>query len=139
LRKAIEEGTLGKGSIAGEEYLDDMQRARLNPDGTAQWVEVCFCNVPLQEERPYWEEYFDLMSVKDAHARGNCRDLNGSEPWACCDCDCTKKLEEKLQQSGESFLARLRKSSAEGTARTSNAEEGAPGSMSRFTARRNGN
>ena len=115
LRKAIEDGTLGKGSIAGEEYLDDMQRARLNPDGTAQWVEVCFCNVPLQEERPYWEEYFDLMSVKDAHARANCRDLNGSESWACCGCDCTKKLEEKLQQSGESFLARLRKNAAEGT------------------------
>ena len=46
-------------------------------------VEVYFCNAPLQEERPHWEEYFELTSVKDAHARANCRDLNGSEPWAC--------------------------------------------------------
>lgn len=108
LLKAIEEGTLGQGSIAGEEYLDDMQKARFHDDGTAQWVEVCFCNVPLAEERPFWEEYFDLISVKETHARGNCRDLNGSEPWACCDCDCTKKLEEKLQQSGEPFVSCLR-------------------------------
>ena len=51
-------------------------------DGTARWVEVCYCNVPLEEERPYWEEFFDLVKVQDAHARTNCRDENGSEPWA---------------------------------------------------------
>ncbi|HTD88272.1 MAG TPA: hypothetical protein VK850_16990, partial [Candidatus Binatia bacterium] len=56
---------------------------------------------------PYWEEYFDFISVKDAHARRNCRDLNGTEPWACSECDCTRRLEEKLQTSGESFLTRL--------------------------------
>jgi hypothetical protein len=108
LLKAIEDGTLGRGSVAGDEYLWDMQQARVTRDGTAHWVEVCFCRIPLEEERPYWEEYLDFVSIKDAHARRNCRDLNGTEPWACSECDCTRRLEEKLQSSGESFLSRLR-------------------------------
>ena len=108
LLRAIESGQLGKGSIAGDEYLDNMEHARVGTDGVAHWVEVCFCGTPLAEERPYWEEYFDLITVHDAHARRNCRDINGSEPWACCDCDCTKRLEAKLQRSGESFLSELR-------------------------------
>ena len=86
LARVIDEGTLGKGSVAGDEYLDDMEHARLDDDGTVRWVEVCFCPTPLAEERPYWEEYFELLSVKDAHSRKNCRDLNGQEAWACCNC-----------------------------------------------------
>jgi hypothetical protein len=109
LLRAIDDGTLGCGSVAGDEYLWDMQQARVFPDGTARWVQVCFCPISLQEEQPYWEEYFDLIRVKDAHARGNCRDLNGTEPWACSSCDCTRRLEERLQNSGEPFLARLRR------------------------------
>ena len=58
--KAVEAGTLGEGSVAGGEYLRNMEVARLCPDGTAGWVEVCYCPSHLQEERPYWEEYFDL-------------------------------------------------------------------------------
>src|SRR5688572_26778199 len=116
LLRVIAEGTLGKGSVAGDEYLHNMRQARVTSDGSAHWVEVCFCRVPLEEERPYWEEYFDLIRVKDAHARRNCRDVNGSAPWACCDCDCTKKLENKLQASGEPFLPALRKSSADSRA-----------------------
>ena len=108
LLRAIEDGRLGRGSVAGDEYLWDMQQARVTHDGTAHWVEVCFCRIPLEEERPYWEEYFNLINVKDAHARRNCRDLNGTEPWACSECDCTRRLEQKLQSSGESFLTRLR-------------------------------
>ena len=59
---------------------------------------------PLEEERPYWEEYFDLIKVQDAHARSRCRDLNGDEPWACSDCDCTEKLEARLTTWGPLFL-----------------------------------
>ena len=108
LVQAIDEGTLGQGSIAGDEYLEDMEHARCGSDGAVTWVEVCFCATPLAEERPYWEKYFELLSVKDAHARNNCRDLNGTEPWACCNCDCTSQLEERLAQKGEPFLGRLR-------------------------------
>src|SRR3954468_17805912 len=108
LLQAIKNGDLGRGSIAGDEYDYDMQQARVGGDGTAQWVETCFCTTPLEEERPYWEEYFDLVSVKDAHARKNCRHENGTEPWACSNCDCTKKLEQRLAQRGESFLDSLR-------------------------------
>ena len=108
LLQAIEDGTLGKGSIAGDEYLHNMQQARIAANGVAQWVEVCFCDTPLDEERPYWEKYFELLSVKDAHARRNCRHENRTEPWACCDCDCTRRLEARLQCSGDAFLDALR-------------------------------
>ncbi len=112
LRRAIADGSLGRGSIAGDEYIQNMRQARLAADGTAQWVEVCFCRIPLEEERSYWEEYFELLSVRDAHARRNCRHENGSEPWACCDCDCTRALEEKLATHGISFLENLHRSPA---------------------------
>ena len=107
LAEAIAHGTLGRGSIAGDEYLHDMQTARLDAKGEAYWVETCFCDPPLAEERPYWEKYFELLSVKDAHSRRNCRHENGTEAWACCDCDCTKRLEEKLARGGKSFLENL--------------------------------
>jgi hypothetical protein len=103
LARAIATRTLGAGSIAGGEYLRDMADARRLPDGTVKWVEVCFCPTPLQEERPYWEEYFDLVKVQDAHARSRCRDLNGEEPWACSDCDCSARLEARLACRGDPF------------------------------------
>lgn len=109
LLEAIRTGALGRGSIAGDEYLHNMQQARLAADGTARWVEVCFCATPLQEERPYWEEYFELVAVQDAHARRNCRHENGTEPWACSDCDCTRALEQKLAAQGEPFLPTLQR------------------------------
>jgi len=110
LLRSIGDGTLGKGSIAGDEYIYNMNEARLNADGVATWVETCFCDPPLAEERPYWEEYFELVSVKDAHSRRNCRHENGTERWACCDCDCTERLEERLASQGDSFLGKLRSS-----------------------------
>lgn len=108
LLEAIENGTLGEGSVAEGEYLRNMKDARLCNDQTARWVEVCYCPTPLMEERPYWEEYFELTKVQDAQDRRKCRDQNGSEPWACGDCDCTQRLEKKLSQTGEPFLQILR-------------------------------
>jgi hypothetical protein len=108
LLRAIEEGRLGEGSVAGDEYLRNMREARLCDNGSLKWVEVCFCDIPLQEERPYWEEYFELVRVQDAHARHRCRDLNGTEPWACCECDCTERLEQRIETWGEPFLDVLR-------------------------------
>jgi hypothetical protein len=105
---AAKSGALGAGSIAGDEYRENMRTARVDATGIATWVETCFCQRPLDEERPYWEEFFDLLSIKDAHSRRNCRHENGTEPWACCDCDCTRKLEQKLAGEGESFLETLR-------------------------------
>lgn len=109
LHASIEDGSLGAGSIAGDEYLRNMSDARLAGDGTVRWVEVCFCPTPLLEERPYWEEYFELVKVQDAHARDRCRDLDGREPWACSDCDCTARLEARLARTGTSFIERLRR------------------------------
>jgi hypothetical protein len=107
LAQAIEDGTLGAGSIAGGEYRRNMECARLVRDGSVQWVEVCYCSTPLAEERPYWEAYFDMVKVQDAHARDRCRDLNGTDPWACSDCDCTEKLEARLTTWGPLFLDTL--------------------------------
>ena len=103
LKAAIDTATLGRGSVAGGEYLHDMAHARELADGSVKWVETCFCPTPLQEERPYWEDFFELESVKDAHARSRCRDENGTEPWACCDCDCTERLEAWLANKGTPF------------------------------------
>jgi hypothetical protein len=108
LLKAIQDQTLGQGSVAEGEYLRNMQEARLCADETARWVEVCYCPTPLQEERPYWEEYFELTKVQDAHDRRRCRDHNGTQPWVCGDCDCTARLERKLKALGPSFLQSLR-------------------------------
>jgi hypothetical protein len=108
LLNAIEDGTLGRGSVAEGEYLRNMRQARLCQDDTARWVEVCYCPTPLQEEREYWEQYFDLSQVQDAHDRSRCRDQNGSEAWACGDCDCTERLERKLEATGKPFLDSLR-------------------------------
>ena len=109
LLKTIEDETLGRGSVAEGEYLRNMEQARLCADNTARWVEVCYCPTPLQEERPYWEKYFELTKVQDAHDRRRCRDQNGSEPWSCGDCDCTERLEQKLQTLGQPFLEALLK------------------------------
>jgi hypothetical protein len=103
LDRAIDDGTLGEGSIAGDEYFRNMANAREREDGRVQWVEVCYCPTPLAEERPYWEPYFDLVKVQDAHARSRCRDLNGTEPWACSECDCSTRLEVRLAETGRKF------------------------------------
>ena len=108
LLQAIENKTLGLGSVAGTEYIRNMGEARLLNNEKARWVEVCFCATPLEEEIPYWEEYFELTDIKNAHAPSKCLDLNGEEHWACTDCDCTVKLEQHLSQQGESFLDRLK-------------------------------
>jgi hypothetical protein len=110
LLRVIQDKTLGLGSVAGSEYLRNMESARLCADETVRWVEVCYCPTPLQEERPYWEEYFDLTRVQDAHDRRKCRDMNGSEAWACSNCDCTERLEKKLKATGTPFLDSLKQS-----------------------------
>src|ERR1700676_5714714 len=66
LRRAIDDETLGRGSVAGDEYLRNMGDAREYDDGRVQWVEVCYCPTPLAEEREYWNEYFILEKVQDA-------------------------------------------------------------------------
>ncbi len=103
LARAIDDGTLGAGSIAGDEYFRNMAEARQLDDGRVQWVEVCYCPTPLAEEREYWEPFFTLEKVQDAHARSRCKDVNGTEPWACGDCDCSARLEARLAAKGRPF------------------------------------
>ena len=58
------------------------------------------------------QEIFELTRVQDAHGRHRCRDANGSEPWACCACDCTEKLEAAMSTWGRPFLEVLRGAAA---------------------------
>lgn len=109
LLEAIEQKRLGRGSVAEGEYLRNMHAARVTEDGTVKWIEVCYCATPLDEERPYWERYFELTRVQDAHDRGRCRHENGTEPWSCDSCDCSERLEAKLANEGEPFLVALRR------------------------------
>ncbi len=44
LLEAIQNGDLGKGSVAGNEYWESMNAARVGADGIAHWVETCFCS-----------------------------------------------------------------------------------------------
>ena len=113
LQDAIKDRSLGRGSVAGGEYFRDMAAARQLDSGEVKWVEVCFCETPLEEERPYWESFFELTDVRDAHARSRCRDLNGTEPWACVECDCSERLEEGLSGKGVHFLTTLHATSSD--------------------------
>ena len=108
LLAAIEDESLGLGSVAYGEYVRNMQNARLGEDGTVRWVEVCYCDTPLEEEIPFWEKYFVLNKIMNAHSREKCRDLNGEERWACNGCDCTDRLEAHMDTQGCAFLATLR-------------------------------
>ena len=47
LLQAIENKTLGAGSVAGSEYLRDMQQARLLDDGSVRWFRSVFLLLPL--------------------------------------------------------------------------------------------
>jgi hypothetical protein len=107
LVQAIQNRTLGQGSIAEGEYLRNMSEARLGDDGLTRSVEICYCPTPLQEELPYWERYFQIVRVQDAHDRRRCQDQSGSQPWACNSCDCTAQLERKLAEYGQPFLQTL--------------------------------
>ena len=107
LLRAIKDKTLGIGSIANGEYLRNMKDARKFLDGTVRWVEVCFCLTPLQEELPYWEEYFEFLEIKNAHNPQKCKDLNDTESWACSNCDCTKRLEARISTLGRPFLSEI--------------------------------
>lgn len=128
LLEAIEDGTLGTGSVAEREYLRNMGDARLRGDGSVRWVEVCFCDIPLDEERPYWEQYFDLVKVQNAHARHRCRNLTGAEPWACGECDCTDRLEARLQSQGQPFVEVLRQAAQQPAAQQPAAQQQSVGS-----------
>ena len=106
--------------------MRNMGEARQLADGFVRWVEVCYCPTPLQEERTYWEEYFEITRIQDAHDRRRCRDLNGSEPWACDACDCTARLQNRLNNTGAPFLDRLRSEVEFQKGRPSGSFSGAP-------------
>jgi hypothetical protein len=104
LLQKIQNKTLGEGSVAFGEYVQNMHQARFLEDGTVSWIDVCFCQTPLNEEFPFWEEYFYDINIQNAHNPKACRDFNGKQKRACFDCNCTKKLEKEMLNWGVPFL-----------------------------------
>lgn len=107
LKQAVDNGSLGKGSVAGTEYIRNIKNARLLEDGTTTWIEVCFCTPPLAEERPYWEEYFDLLQITDAANRKTCKHETGESLWSCVKCNCTVEQEKEMESWGRAFYQLL--------------------------------
>ena len=104
LMNDIDNGVLGDGSVAFGEYEKNMRQARLLDDGTVCWVQICFCSTPLNEETPYWEKYFEIISVENAHDPKHCHDSNGDIVRGCFDCFCTQKLEDEMRSWGTPFI-----------------------------------
>lgn len=105
LFEEIRRGTLGTGSVAFGEYIKNMNHARMLDDGTVCWIEIRFCSIPLNEERPYWEKYFENITVENTQDPKYCQDSNGELKRACFGCSCTEELEEKMLNWGTPFIA----------------------------------
>ena len=108
LAAAISDGTLGDGSVAGDEYVRNMEAARLREDGRVQWVEVCYCPTPLaRRAASIGRRIFISTKCRTRTREPAAATDTGEEPWACGDCDCTERLETRLNAMGCRFLDRL--------------------------------
>jgi len=111
LLEAIESGSLGRGSIAYPTYEKCMRAARFLESDQVRWIEVCYCREAfgpggeLLEELPYWKEFFEDIDIRFTTTLEKCEGYP-----SCGECDCTEKLESKLEHMGESFFNNLEKS-----------------------------
>ncbi len=105
LLQEIADETLGHGSVAFGEYVKNMKQARVLDDGTVCWIEICFCPTPLNEEKAYWEKFFEIISIEKAQNPKYCQDSNGEQKRACFECSCTEKLEREMAGWGEPFIS----------------------------------
>ena len=80
LRRAIDDGSLGAGSVAGDEYLHDMDHAReYRADASSGWR---FLRDTDSRKRALLEHSSSSKASRTPNARTTCRDENGAEPWA---------------------------------------------------------
>jgi hypothetical protein len=40
---------------------------------------VCFCSKTLNEEKPYWETFFEEIVIENAQDLNYCQDANGAK------------------------------------------------------------
>jgi hypothetical protein len=110
LLEAVESGSLGKGSIAYPTYIKCMKNARLLDNGQVRWIEPCYCREAfgpggeLLEELPYWREYFEDIDIRYTTTLEKCEGYP-----SCGSCECTEKLETKLEGMGHHFSTALKK------------------------------
>jgi hypothetical protein len=110
LLEAVESGSLGKGSIAYPTYIKCMKSARLLDNGQVRWIEPCYCREAfgpggeLLEELPYWREYFEDFDIRYTTTLEKCEGYP-----SCGSCECTEKLEGKLEVMDNRFFTALKK------------------------------
>lgn len=65
-RDRLRDGSIRQQEPDGREIVDSMHRARVSPDETIRWSEVCYCPTPLEHERAtVYDRYFrDLNTVE---------------------------------------------------------------------------
>jgi hypothetical protein len=111
LVSAINDGTRGKGSIAGDEYLNDIEQARVDDHGVASWVETAFA-IRLSPKDALLGSVFPLAQREGCALPSEFPDEDGTEPWASCDCDYTKKLEKRLATQAKRLSKRFAQAKA---------------------------
>ena len=99
-------------SLSTNDRPDNDARVPAGSDGKDCVKALCAISLtsgPLHPIIPSTDsaQFFELLKVQDAHNRKNCRHENDTEPWACTDCDCTRRLEQRLAETGEPFLKTL--------------------------------
>ena len=110
LLEAVESGSLGNGSIAYPTYIKCMKSARLLDNGQVRWIEPCYCREAfgpggeLLEELPYWREYFEDFDIRYTTTLEKCEGYP-----SCGSCECTEKLEGKLEVMDNRFFTALKK------------------------------
>ena len=90
LDRAIDDGTLGRGSVAGGEVPPQHgRRTRATRTGACSGSRSATARRRSPKSASTGSRISISTKVQDAHARSRCRDLNGTEPWSCGDCDCS--------------------------------------------------
>lgn len=56
--RKLTDGTINSQEPDGEEIVESMQRAVIDPEGIVRWSEICYCPTPLEHERETVYDHF---------------------------------------------------------------------------------
>jgi hypothetical protein len=63
--KRLTDGSIAAQRPDGGEIVAAMERARVAPDGSVRWIETCYCQTPLRQERAtVLDQYFTGIETK---------------------------------------------------------------------------
>lgn len=62
--RLLTDGTIASQKPDGREIVESMHRARVTAPGFVEWIEQCFCAVPLAHEREtVYDRFFDRIHI----------------------------------------------------------------------------